>query len=222
MTTLLDIAVTSLEDAVCAADSGADSLELLRDLPNGGLTPSVALLESVVSNVTIPINVIVRPHARSFHYSADDVAQILRDARQYARAGADSIVFGAVDELGRIDLALVKRVADAAAPVPVTLHRALDQSVDPDAALEALIGVVPRVLTSGPAPTAWEGRETTRRWVEQYGQHFQFVLSGAITMEQLPELAALTRAPVFHLGGAARTNDRVDADKVMRLRSVLH
>jgi copper homeostasis protein len=117
---------------------------------------------------------------------------------------------------------MIRQVADAISPTPVTAHRALDGSTDPESALKSLIGIVPRVLTSGPAPNAWEGRETTRRWVQAYGRHFQFVLSGGIRLEQLSELHAVTNAPVYHIGGAARTDDVVDPGKVRLLREALH
>lgn len=218
----LEIAVITLEDARRAVEGGADSLELLRDLANGGLTPPADLVRAVLDEVEVPVNVIVRPHARSFQYDAAEVDEILRDAQAFAALGAASIVFGAVDVDGRVDTALVKRVAEAIAPTPVTLHRALDTSVEPEAALNALIGIVPRVLTSGPAPDAWQGREVTRQWVESYGQHFRFVLSGAIRLEQLVELAAITRAHCVHIGGASRSGDAVDVEKVKRLWDALH
>lgn len=217
----LEIAVTSLEDALRAVEGGADSVEVLRDLPNGGLTPSLDLARGILASVSIPVNVIVRPHARGFHYSAEDIDLILDDVRQLAGLGVASIVFGAVTAENNLDIALIRQVSEAAAPVPVTVHRALDGSATPDISLSALIGIVPRILTSGPAPNAWEGREVTRAWVERYRQHFQFVLSGGIRLEQLSELATITRAQAYHIGGAARSGDVVDVDKVRRLREAL-
>jgi copper homeostasis protein len=216
----LEIAITSLEDALLAVEGGADSLEVLRDLPNGGLTPPVDLVRSILARVTVPINVIVRPHA-SFHYSDVEFGEILRDAGVFAQMGVASIVFGAVTADNHLDVAMIRQIAEAISPTPVTVHRALDVSTDPESALRSLIGVVPRVLTSGPAPNAWEGRESTRQWVEQYGQHFQFVLSGGIRLEELAELYAITSAPAYHIGGAARTGNRVDVENVKRLREAL-
>jgi copper homeostasis protein len=217
----LEIAVTSLQDVLRAVEGGADSVEVLRDLPNGGLTPPRELVRGILSSLSIPVNVIVRPHARSFRYSLEDVETILRDAQHFAELGAASIVFGAVAADNHLDVTLIRRLAEAVSPTPVTVHRALDDSAAPEVSLRALIGLVPRILTSGPAPNAWEGRDLTRKWVEQYGQHFQFVLSGGIRLEQLAELAATTHAQAFHIGGAARSGDAVDVEKVRRLREAL-
>ena len=217
---LLEIAVTSIDDAQRAEEGRADRLELLRDLPNGGLTPPTAFVRAVLAMVAIPAHVIVRPHARDFRYDDAEIAEILRDAKTLARIGAASIVFGAVTADNSLDIDLIRRVAEAITPTPVTVHRALDGCANPDAALQALVGIVPRILTSGSAPNAWEGREDTRRWVQEFPD-FEFVLSGGIRMEQLAELSATTHAHVYHLGGAARTDDAVDVEKVKRLREIL-
>ena len=217
----LEIAVTSLEDALWAAAGGADSHEVLVDLPNGGLTPPTDLVRAVLANLSVPVNVIVRPHARDFHYSDTEFDEILRDARTFAQMGAASIVFGAVTAENHLDIDAIRQVADAIAPTPVTIHRALDGSTDPETALQSVIGIVPRILTSGPAPNAWEGRHVTRQWVERFGQHFEFVISGGISLEQLAELHAITRAPAYHIGGAARTGHSLDVAKVKRLKEAL-
>lgn len=216
----LEIAATSFEDAMNAVEGGTESIEVSRDLPNGGLTPSVDVVRAILASVNIPVHVIVRPHARDFCYTEAEIAEILHDARLFAQMGAASIVFGAVTADNHLDITLIQRVTQAAAPTPVTVHRALDGCADPDSALRALTGLVPRILTSGPAPNAWDGRAVTRRWVEQYGRHFQFVLSGGVRLEQLAELTTI-RAHVYHIGGAARADDRVDPAKVRRLRDAL-
>jgi copper homeostasis protein len=218
----LEIAVTSLDDLENAVAGGADSVELSYDLSVGGLTPSMALAVTAPRRVDIPVHIIIRPHARDFIYTEAEIEQILHDAKFYADLGAASIVFGAVTPDNHLNIPLIQQVAAQIAPTPLTVHRALDTSADPDSAVASLAGMIPRILTSGPASNAWDGREATRRWVEKYGDRVEFVLSGSIQMEQLAELAAYTRAPVYHLGGAARTNGVVDVEKVRKLRAILN
>lgn len=38
-------------------------------------------MEHVVSQVSIPVYVMIRPHSRSFRYSADDIHAMTRDVR---------------------------------------------------------------------------------------------------------------------------------------------
>lgn len=217
----LEIAVTSLQDAINAERGGAQSLELLRDLPNGGLTPDLELVRAIRDAVPIPINVIIRPHARDFVYTPDEIQVMLRDVEQLKPMAINSFVFGALTPIGNLDITLIQRFVEAAAPVPVTVHRALDVCRDPETALESLVGIVPRILTAGPAANAWEGREVVRGWVQRFGKHFKFVSSGGLTLAQLPEFIATVQPHIVHLGGAARTDDAVDVEKVQQLRTVI-
>ncbi len=218
--TKLEIAATTLEDALAAQRGGADSIEISRDLALGGLTPPLEVVQAARDALTITIHAIVRPHARDFYYSELEIEQILRDARAFAALGV-GVVFGAQMANGKLDIALIQQVAEAASGVPVTVHRALDSCTNPDEALHLLSGVIPRALTSGPAASAWEGRDGLRRWVATFGHNIRFVASGAITLEQLRPLADHTGVHEVHLGGAARTNGAVDAAKVARLKAIL-
>ncbi|MBZ0288777.1 MAG: hypothetical protein K8I30_14260 [Anaerolineae bacterium] len=217
----LEIAVTSLEEAANAQAGGADSIEISYDLSVGGLTPDLDLVRAVCAAVPIDVHVIVRPHARDFCYTPDEIDLILEQTRMLASIPIRGIVFGALDANRRVDIPLMHRVVKAAAPLPITLHRALDESANPEEALQALSGVIPRVLTSGPAPTAWEGRKSLQRWVQDFGAHIEFVAAGSLTAAQLAEYAAYVQAYGYHLGSAARTNGVVDVDQVRRLRAIL-
>ena len=210
----LEIIATTLEDAIAAEAGGAQSVEVIAERSLGGLTPSVALVRAVRAAIKIDINVIIRPHARSFVYSADERKLILSDTEAMVKAGATGIVFGALNADSTVDLDFVREVAKVAAPVRTTLHRAIDECSQPEAALIVLQGVVQRVLTSGGAPDVWAGRDTIRDWVQKYGKFYTIACGGGVLQETLKDLANYTQAPEYHTGNAARTNDRVDPVKV--------
>ncbi len=65
----IEFIATTIEDALIIEESGADRIELVSSLAEGGLTPSHALIEAVVNSVKIPVNVMVRPHSQSFCYT---------------------------------------------------------------------------------------------------------------------------------------------------------
>ncbi|MBZ0295133.1 MAG: copper homeostasis protein CutC [Anaerolineae bacterium] len=217
----LEIASTSLQDALHAQEGGADSIEISHNLAAGGLTPSLELIEAIRAALHIDIYVIVRPHDRDFVYTSEEIDQILMDTRAIAHTGIQGIVFGAQRPDGHLDIDLIRRVVDAANGLPVTLHRAIDSSREPEKALEALIGVVPRVLTSGPAATAWEGRDGLRQWVRDYSQYFRFVASGGLKMAHLRDYAAQVGAHEYHFGSAARSGKTVDVELVRQLRAIV-
>jgi copper homeostasis protein len=217
----IEIAVTTLQDARSAQAGGAHSIELSQDLTVGGLTPPLGLISEVRAAVAIDMHVIIRPHARDFVYTSAEIDTILEQTEQISSLGINGIVFGAQTPAGNLDIDLIRRVVDAASALPVTVHRALDDSPEPEAALAQLVGLVPRVLTSGPAANAWEGREGLRRWVRAYGQHFSFVAAGGLRLDQLAAYAAFVGAGEYHFGRAARTNGHVDAVRVRQLREIV-
>lgn len=219
--TTLEIAVTTVEDAVNAAAGGADSIELSFDLAVGGLTPEHDVIQTVRDAVRIPVYVILRPHADSFRYSEQQVEGMLADIAVMQKAGVNGVVFGAVDETEMINMPLMKQIAGAANPLPITLHRALDGSREPERTLSNLAGVVPRVLTSGPAETAWEGRDNLKLWIEQFGQQYTFVSSGSLTQEQLTDYIGWVMPDTVHLGSAARSNGVVNVEKVRELKAII-
>jgi copper homeostasis protein len=100
---LLEVIATTVADARLAAQAGADRLELITGMGEGGLTPSLGLIEAVTAAVDIPVNVIVRPHSRSFVFDGDDFAVMLRDVRAVAAAGANGVVIGMLTPDGEID-----------------------------------------------------------------------------------------------------------------------
>jgi copper homeostasis protein len=218
---MLEIAITTLEDALQAQSGGADSIEISYDLSVGGLTPAPDLVRRIRDSVTLRVYAIVRPHARDFVYTPAEIDTILADTSALTQTGIDGIVFGAHQPDRRLDIDLIKQVVDAASPLPVTLHRALDECLEPETGLEALRSIVPRVLTSGPAATAWKGRESLKRWVETYGNDFHFVAAGSLKIEFLEEYSAFVRATAYHFGSAARTNGIVDGEKVRQIRTLL-
>ena len=158
---VLEVIATTVGDAKRAARAGADRLELVTAITEGGLTPSVGLVEAVVAAVPIPVNVIVRPHSRSFVYDADDLRVIERDVRAAVAAGANGVVPGALDARGDVDLGALARIAAAADGRALTFHRAFDVSRDLNAAFDALLRVpaVTSVLTSAASVGARRGRD---------------------------------------------------------------
>jgi copper homeostasis protein len=219
MPALLEIAATTVADAQRAQTGGAHSIEISQNLAAGGLTPPFERVQQIRDAVTLEIHVILRPHARDFTYSPAEIAVILAEAGRLAKIGVDGVVFGAHTPDHELDVDLIQAVKEAASPLTLTVHRALDTCAHPDHALQALVGSVPRILTSGPADNAWSGRHNLRRWRETYD--FHFVASGGLRMDQLADYATLVQVQAYHFGRAARTDDAVDVAKVRQLAEII-
>jgi copper homeostasis protein len=217
----LEVIACTLEDALAAQAGGADSLELCVDLPNDGLTPPLDVVQHIRDAVRLPLHVMLRPHARDFVYSAADMEVMLAQVAAFKSLGIQSVVFGAHTPDGRLDLPTLLQIIQAAAPLPVTLHRALDRSSNAAELLPQLVGVVPRLLTSGSGGSASEGASVLAQWVVTYGNAFEFVVAGGVNAETIIPLYQQIHAPTYHVGSAARTHNRVDTAKVIHLRRLL-
>src|SRR5262245_52505629 len=112
MRILLEIAVSTPDEALAAVRAGADRLELSSALELGGLTPSMGLFARVRSLVTVPVYVLLRPRAGGFAYTDDEMEVVLHDADEFLAAGADGVVFGAVEENGAVAVESCRRVVD--------------------------------------------------------------------------------------------------------------
>ncbi|MEX3853683.1 copper homeostasis protein CutC [Paraburkholderia sp. BR10923] len=228
MSVLLEVIATTVADARAAAQAGADRLELVTAMGEGGLTPSVGLIEAVVAAVGIPVNVIVRPHSRSFVYDADDYAVMLRDIRAVKAAGANGIVIGMLDAERTIDRDGLARACEAADGLAITFHRAFDEARDLREALDVLLGfeAVTNVLTSGGKPSVLQAQAVVSELVRQVDGSPCTVLAGAgLTVDAVADFVSNTHVEAVHFGSGVRVNGNglapVDPVKVMQVRALL-
>lgn len=216
----LEIIVTDAVEAAIAQGAGATRLELVAHRECGGLTPHPSTIERVMKVVKIPVHVIVRPHDDGFTYGAAERASIIRDAARAASLGASAIVVGGLTPEGDVDVELLGSVREAARR-PMTFHRAFDVARDPMRAFDALARApgVTRILTSGGARSAWEGRNLLRDLAHRSGPS---ILAGAgITAGNVAKIVRETGVREVHVGAGARSGDRLDALAIRRIVSAL-
>ena len=217
----IETCCTTLEQARSAQSRGAGRIELCVDLSVGGVTPPRDLIRNVVASLTIPVNVLIRPdrHSRldrepqtpdpvgdggfsaaDFVYDEVDLQQMIEDIGYCKSVGVAGIVVGALTPEGAIDRAAMRRLIAAAAPLPVTFHRAYDVcTADPFIALDQIIALgCTRLLTSGQAPNAWDGRGLITLLVRRAGRRLIVMPGCGVKPDNLAALAAITHATEFH------------------------
>ncbi|WP_214855422.1 MULTISPECIES: copper homeostasis protein CutC [unclassified Exiguobacterium] len=219
---MLEIIASTVEEAVAAEQAGADRIELVSALSEGGLTPSYGLIRQVVSTVEIPVHVLVRPHSKSFVYSKSDEETIITDIDLIRELGAAGIVVGSLTADGRVDEGFLGRIIKHKGELSLTFHRAIDSSRDILEAAEVLADFpeVDRILTSGGQATALEGKETIARLIADYPDLIILPGSG-ITLENAEALLEATKASELHVGSAVLQDGAIQKEHVEALTRLL-
>jgi copper homeostasis protein len=203
----LEACVDSVATARMAEAAGADRLELCANLAEGGITPSMGLISTVVSSVLIPVHVLVRPRPGGFHYVPDELEVIMRDIVAALDIGAAGVVVGLLEADGRLALEPMRDlVADALSEgAEVTMHRAFDHVRDQAVVLEQLVEIgVARVLTSGGAATALEGADRIAALQAQARARITIMAGGGIRRDTIRTVLDRTGVTDVHVGGPRR------------------
>lgn len=180
-----------------ARKGGADRIELCSALSEGGLTPSVALIQYAVP--LISTNVLIRPRSGDFIYDTIELDVMEHDARIAMEAGANGIVTGILTEDGEVDKEACRRMLNQAADGDNTFHRAFDKVADPLKALEEIIELgFKRILTSGQAPTALEGVELIAELHRRAAGRIIIMAGAGVSPENAFKILSLSRADELH------------------------
>jgi copper homeostasis protein len=128
-----------------------------------------------------------------------------------------------LSEDGEIDFGALQTVVKEAQGLSITFHRAFDRVRDQRRALSALIEhtTVHRILTSGGASSAMEGKAVLADLRRYASGRVALVAGGGVTAANLPLLARETGLREFHVGRSVRTppahDGIVDRTKVRRV-----
>ena len=164
----------------------------------------------------LPILAMARPRPGDFRYAEDQLARMEREIDLARACGLDGVVFGALYAAGTIDDYATQLLIERADGLLVTFHRAFDLTPDPLAALDRLVALgIPRILTSGNAPTALEGAAELAALIAHAGERMVVMPGGGVRAENIAELRRRTGAREFHssVGGDAV----IDEDRVREL-----
>lgn len=157
---IVEICANSFESARAAQQGGAHRIELCSELALGGITPSHGVLEKVLSELTIPVFVLIRPRSGDFCYTDDEMDVMLRDIAFAKAVGVQGIVSGVLHPDHQIDVKQTALLVAASKGMSFTFHRAFDWTPNAETSIETLIELgIDRVLTSGQHSSAELGFE---------------------------------------------------------------
>lgn len=197
-----ELVCTDLESVRAAVAAGADRIELCAALEVGGVTPGPGLVRAAVElcGDGTDVVVLVRPRRGDFVPTDPGDLSVLRaEVERAIGLGARGVAVGVLRPDGSLDVDAMGALVEAAGPWPVTLHRAIDRTADPVAtAVEAASIGVRRVLTSGGAPSAWEGREVIRAMAAATRGELEVIAAAGVRGRNAAGILAATGAGAIH------------------------
>ena len=221
---LLEVIVQTVSDARHATRGGADRLEVVRSIRDGGLTPPLSLVRAISQETSLPLRVMVRENA-GYAMQLEELPRLRAATAEFDGLGVDGIVIGFADH-GLLVLDDVRCVLDAVPELRVTFHRAFDQLHDPVNAIDDLVRVtsIDRILTDGGGGDAVSRCRRLTEYRARAGGRLEILAGGGVDEEIFAHLARTSCVREIHVGRIAREGDdpegAVSADRVRRLRDL--
>ncbi|WP_129668835.1 copper homeostasis protein CutC [Phytoactinopolyspora endophytica] len=205
MQPLLEVIALGPGDAAGAVEGGADRLEVVADMRADGLTPAVQTVRDLKRECDLPLRVMLRAND-GFATSGSELSRLMGAAHQLYAVGADGFVLGFLNPAVEIDVDAVLTLVEELSDAPWTFHRAIDQTLDHDAAWDVVVDLpgIDTVLTAGSARGVSDGLDDLcRRAADDSKVAALMMAGGGLAPDHVPWLA---RAGVrkFHVGSAAR------------------
>ncbi|MBC1627111.1 copper homeostasis protein CutC [Listeria welshimeri] len=207
---MLEVIVQNPRDAYLAEQYGANRMEVVSAISEGGLTPSFGAIKEIVRVSNLPAMMMIRPHSFSFVY--DESARIVmeRDIVFAKEVGVQGIVYGGITEDGNIDRALLEKVIDWKGDLDLTFHRALEATKDIEASYKVLREYgkdINQLLTSGGTRSALDSLPRLKRWIQDSKENpdsFQILVGSGVKPENIATFQATLNHTDYHVGSAAR------------------
>lgn len=223
---MLEIIGMTVEDAKMIEACGADRIELVSALTEGGVTPSFGLIERVVNSVNIPVNVMIRHHANSFMYSEEDINIMLKDIEIVNSMGANGIVLGLLDNKNKIDEINLKKLIENTNSLDITFHKAIDET-NPVESIKILnsYSKITNVLTSGGKGDIINNLDTINKMINE-SKNIKVLLGGGLNFDNIEKVKESICYCDYHFGTAVRIDKdpfkKIDEKKLKKLVSILN
>jgi len=210
----IEVCCDSWESAKVAAEAKVDRVELCSGIGEGGLTPSMGLIDLVMQKLNVQTHVLIRPRSGDFLYSSEEIEIMEKDVEYCKKSGVQGVVIGFLLANGEIDKKLTQQFIELAQPMKVTFHRAFDMCKNPILALEELKELgIDYILTSGQAATAKEGGSLISELVKKSDGIIKIMPGSGVRAHNLEELMIQTQAPAYHMSARIKVDSNMEYQK---------
>lgn len=218
----LEIACFNLTSALIAQKAGADRVELCADMSVGGTTPAIEMIQQARENLTIDLYVMIRPRGGNFDYSDSELEQMKSEIDTIKKLGINGFVFGILNEDNSINVNQNKVLVELAKPSPCTFHRAFDEVLNYEKALEDIISCgFSTILTSGTFPNVLEGKEVLRQLVIQANNRIEIMPGGGLRSTNISELDKMVNANWYHSSAITDGSETANQEEIIQLKKKL-
>ncbi|MGV3629853.1 MAG: copper homeostasis protein CutC [Bacteroidota bacterium] len=183
----LEVVLENTEEVKVALDHRVDRIELVSAFDLGGLTPGAAMIKACAA-LTGELQVMIRPRAGAFCYSASELEIMKEEIRIAAGFGSRGVVFGCLDENDRIRKQAVEQLFRVAQDLQLesTFHRAIDFCANQDEALDFLQELgFKRILSAGSTSTVDSGYAQLRQLLDKTGGRPGIIAAGGVNQTNI-------------------------------------
>lgn len=226
----VEVIVQNGKDASEAEKIGADRIELVSSIQQGGLTPSYDTMKQVLKRVSIPVQVMIRPHSDHFCYTIDDLKVIQEDIQKVVALGGYRIVFGALDVNNFINEQMLEHIISTFPQLDITFHRAFDEVLSQEDAYQTLTKYkrnVKRILTSGGESCCQDGQMRLKDLAQTANKVGgpKIMPGSGLNLHNIEEIHNTIQTDNYHFGKAVRIDQSFtkgfDIEIFNRIKSVL-
>ena len=218
----IEIACFNLESAVIAQKAGADRVELCADMSVGGITPTIEIIQQVREHLTIDLYVMIRPRGGNFVYSEAEFEQMKSEIETIKKLDVNGFVFGILKDDNTINIEQNKVLVELVKPFSCTFHRAFDEVLNVEKALENVISCgFSTILTSGTFPNVMEGKEVLKQLVNQAKNRIEIMPGGGLRSTNISEINEMVDANWYHSSAITDGSEIASPEEIVQLKKKL-
>ncbi|NRT12203.1 copper homeostasis protein CutC [Flavobacterium sp. 14A] len=218
----LEIACFNRESALIAQESGADRVELCANMKEGGTTPDFKTVEAVRKELSIKLNVMIRPRGGDFVYSYDELEQMKAEIVAFKKLQVDGFVFGILDKDGNVNKEQNTALVKLAYPCPCIFHRAFDVVKNIDESLETIIECgFTTILTSGQEKNVVEGIEVLAELVKKANSRIVIMPGGGLRSSNIGLVKKNTNALFYHSSAIVDLTETANGNEIKAIQNNL-
>lgn len=218
----LEIACFNLESAVIAEQNGSDRVELCANMLEGGTTPDFEIAQKVRDELSIKMNVMIRPRGGNFVYTKGEFEQMKAEINHFKKINVDGFVFGILNTDNSFDIERNKELVTLASPVSCTFHRAFDVVSNVYESLELVIDCgFKAVLTSGQGENVMTGIDVLQTFVEKANGRIVVMPGGGLRSTNIEKLDQKVNATYYHSSAITDSSEIANGEEIKKIKSFL-